>query len=69
MTHAKHGFFCSCGKVVHGNGAKAMHHAMHARKQDGHRYVSRERWLAETDAGRQWTAEYERSRANGRNAR
>lgn len=25
MTHARHAYTCSCGKVVHGNGAKASH--------------------------------------------
>lgn len=42
MAHAKHGFFCSCGRIVHGNGAKASHRAMHERADDGHRYVIRE---------------------------
>lgn len=31
-AHAKHAHFCSCGKVVHGNGGKAAHQAMHERK-------------------------------------
>jgi len=28
--------WCSCGKVVHGNGARAAHRKMHERKKDGH---------------------------------
>ena len=30
--HAKRSYFCSCGKIVHGNGGKASHAAMHERK-------------------------------------
>jgi hypothetical protein len=25
QAHARHAYFCKCGKVVHGNGARAMH--------------------------------------------
>jgi hypothetical protein len=45
-AHAKHPHYCSCGKVVWGNGAKAQHRLAHARRADGHRYVMREAWLA-----------------------
>lgn len=40
QAHARHGFYCSCGKIVHGNGAKHMHREMHRRHGDGHRYIS-----------------------------
>lgn len=39
-AHARHAYFCSCGKIVHGNGAKAQHKAMHQRDLDGHRWVT-----------------------------
>lgn len=46
-AHAKHPYFCSCGKVVHGNGAKAMHF-----------YVGGDRWKGRRDGhvqvGREW---------------
>jgi hypothetical protein len=33
MTHANHGYTCTgCGKVVHGNGARASHKAAHERR-------------------------------------
>lgn len=35
-AHAKHAHFCICGKVVHGNGGKAMHFYV-----DGDRYKGR----------------------------
>lgn len=41
MQHAKHAHFCSCGRVVHGNGGKTSHRAMHERAGDGHRRVTR----------------------------
>lgn len=44
QAHAKHAYFCTCGRVVHGNGAKYTHAAMHKRRNDGHGYVVRERW-------------------------
>lgn len=38
-AHARRAWFCSCGKIVHGNGAQAAHSAMHDRKGDGHHYL------------------------------
>jgi hypothetical protein len=29
---------------VYGNGAEASHRAMHARRQDGHHYLTRSQW-------------------------
>jgi len=40
--HAKYGHYCSCGKVVHGNGGKSAHAEMHRRRKDGGHFVSRE---------------------------
>lgn len=44
QAHAKHAHFCSCGFVVHGNGAKAKHGEMHKRKGDDHHWWSRTAW-------------------------
>ena len=45
QAHAKHAYFCACGKVVHGNGARAMHFFISGDRdagwRDGHREVSR----------------------------
>ena len=50
-AHAKRAHHCSCGQIVHGNGGKASHAAMHERNGDGwirdmrpegHHYISRE---------------------------
>ena len=41
-AHAKHSHYCSCGKIVRGNGAKAAHAAMHKRKQSGGKWLTRE---------------------------
>lgn len=30
--HAKRAYYCTCGKVVHGNGARFQHGAMHNRQ-------------------------------------
>lgn len=46
QAHAKHGFFCSCGRIVHGNGGKAQHAYMHEQASDGHRWMMRSAWLA-----------------------
>lgn len=43
-AHAKRAHFCSCGKRVFGNGGKAGHEDMHARKRDGERWISFEEW-------------------------
>lgn len=40
QAHAKHGFFCTCGRIVHGNGGKAQHKYMHEQAGDGHRYMT-----------------------------
>lgn len=37
QAHAKHGYFCVCGKVVHGNGARAMHFFIDGDRYAGHR--------------------------------
>jgi hypothetical protein len=34
-------FYCSCGTVVRGNGAKTSHRRKHFRLGDRHRYVSK----------------------------
>lgn len=39
-AHAKYSARCSCGAIVHGNGARYQHRAMHQRADDGHRYVT-----------------------------
>jgi hypothetical protein len=39
-AHAKHAYTCSCGRTVYGNGGKAHHRAMHARRKDQHHYVA-----------------------------
>ena len=39
-AHAKHGYFCSCGRAVFGNGARAQHFGMHERRGDGHREIT-----------------------------
>lgn len=50
QAHARHAYYCSCGAVVHGNGACSSHRGKHARAGDGHRYVNREVWKARTPA-------------------
>ena len=45
-AHANRAYFCSCGKVVHGNGGRSNHREMHERRSDGHRFVTRETYLA-----------------------
>lgn len=39
-AHANHEAYCSCGRIVHGNGGKWNHRDMHERASDGHRYVT-----------------------------
>lgn len=43
-AHAKHSFRCSCGRIVHGNGAHAMHFFIcgdrYRGKRDGHTLLS-----------------------------
>jgi len=48
-AHAKHADFCSCGKIVHGNGGRYQHREMHHRKQDGHHAITQESWRAQFD--------------------
>lgn len=43
-AHANHARYCSCGKVVYGNGGRWSHHDMHERRADGHRYISYSAW-------------------------
>lgn len=38
-AHAKRSYACTCGKTVRGNGARASHRSMHARRGDGHRII------------------------------
>lgn len=38
--HARHAYYCSCGKIVHGNGGRASHADMHERREDGHRFIT-----------------------------
>ena len=45
-AHANHAHYCSCGKVVNGNGGKAGHEYMHERRKDGHTWLTRAAWLA-----------------------
>jgi hypothetical protein len=42
--HARIPHYCSCGKIVHGNGGKAAHKAMHVRAKDGHRWLTIEQF-------------------------
>jgi hypothetical protein len=37
MSHAKHAFPCECGRVVHGNGARAMHFYVNGNRALGYR--------------------------------
>ena len=50
QQHAKHGYFCECGRLVHGNGARAMHFYANGDKsqglREGHRLISRDSYLA-----------------------
>ncbi len=41
-AHLKHAHHCTCGRVVHGNGAKWQHGEMHYRRSDGHRWITQE---------------------------
>lgn len=38
--HARRSYHCSCGKVVHGNGGKANHSAMHEARRDHHSFLT-----------------------------
>lgn len=39
-AHARQASYCTCGKTVHGNGARFTHSQMHERKADGHYYMT-----------------------------
>jgi hypothetical protein len=49
-AHAKHPYYCSCGKIVFGNGGKAGHAYMHERRTDGHRWIGQSQWRAQFNA-------------------
>lgn len=44
-AHTKHAHYCSCGRVVFGNGGKAGHGYMHEQRRDGHTWIGRTQWL------------------------
>jgi hypothetical protein len=44
QAHAKHPHYCSCGFIIHGNGAKWAHQSKHERAQDGHRWWTTTQW-------------------------
>ena len=46
-NQSRHAYFCSCGKVVHGNGGRAGHAYMHEQRKDGHHEVSRSAAMAQ----------------------
>ncbi len=45
-AHLKHAHHCTCGRVVHGNGAKWQHVQMHHRRGDGHHGITAEAFAA-----------------------
>jgi hypothetical protein len=45
-AHTKHKTYCTCGKIVCGNGGQAMHRDMHERKGDGHHGITLDAWRA-----------------------
>lgn len=50
-AHAKHENYCTCGKIVHGNGGAASHKAMHMRKGEVHHYMTYTAWRDQTSLG------------------
>jgi len=58
-AHVKHKGFCSCGKVVCGNGGRAAHRDMHERRGDGHRFLVEDAWVA------MWTTKCETCDGSG----
>ena len=40
QAHARMAWHCTCGKIVHGNGGRANHKAMHLRRGDGHHFIT-----------------------------
>lgn len=59
-AHTKHKTYCSCGKVVCGNGGRASHRDMHERKGDGHRAMFEDAWR------KLWTVTCETCLGSGR---
>lgn len=49
--HACRAYYCTCGKIVHGNGGKAMHSAMHKRNGDKHHFTIKEQHPEDNHAG------------------
>lgn len=49
QAHANRAHYCKCGRVVHGNGAKAMHFYVrgdqYAGRREGHELIGREAYL------------------------
>ncbi len=50
QAHAKHAYFCSCGKIVRGNGGKASHAYMHERRGDWQERGEPPTWQQPNDA-------------------
>lgn len=50
QAHAKIPHYCTCGKVVFGNGAEWAHRQAHQRRQDGHRYTTQDEWRRRREA-------------------
>lgn len=46
QAHAKRSHYCSCGYIIHGNGAKWAHQSKHGRANDGHRWWTTTQWEA-----------------------
>lgn len=44
-AHVKNKGYCTCGKVVRGNGGIHNHREMHKRLADGHYYMTYSAWL------------------------
>jgi asparagine synthetase B (glutamine-hydrolysing) len=44
-AHTKHKGYCTCGKIVCGNGGLYNHREMHKRKNDGHYFMTYSAWL------------------------
>ncbi len=43
-AHTKHADYCTCGRVVRGNGGRASHRHMHHVDGDGHHGVTADVW-------------------------
>jgi len=44
QAHAKRSHYCSCGFIIHGNGARWAHQSKHQRVQDGHAWWTTTQW-------------------------